>query len=195
MTLLAAWAFFRSMRGMDVPSAARTWGRAAAVGGLAVLVLSFYPLSWRESGIPGGIFTALTGMILLFVTVWALATAAFPRLEFPYQDVFDDLAAVFQGWKKSLGRFAAPLVWLEKLAAFPPLANALAWFRPRRHRWHLVLAAAALPGLFLLLPEVIVEGASPNLRTFLLVVGVYVGIAGAAVLLGYVLLGEYLGIY
>jgi hypothetical protein len=50
-------------------------------------------------------------------------------------------------------------------------------------------------GLFLLLPETLVEGLSPNLGRFMLVVGVYVGIGGAGVLLGYVLLGKYLRIY
>jgi hypothetical protein len=134
-------------------------------------------------------------MAVLFVTVWAVAAAIHPGLPRAVEDIFDDLSALFQGWKTRLGGIALLLVWLEKFAGFLPLRKVLDWFRPRRHRWHLVLVLAALLGLLLLLPETLNEGASPDLQTFLLVVGVYVGIGAAGVLLGYVLLGEFLGIY
>jgi len=195
LTLLAGWVFLGSSRGAELPSAWQPWPRAVVVSILAIVILVVYPSDWREAGIAGGIFTALLGTALLFLVVWALASAVLPGAGASREDIFDDLAALFQGWKPHLGRLAFPLVWLERLVALPRVAMLLDWFRPRRHRWHLVLVAAALLGFFLLLPEMLVEGGAPNPGRFLLVVGVYVGIGAAGVLLGYLLLGGYLGIY
>ncbi len=196
LTLLAGWAFLGSKRGVGLPSASRPWVRALIVSMLAIVILALYPSDWREAGIiAGGIFTALLGMALLFLVVWALASAVLPGAGASREDIFDDLAALFQDWRRRLGRLVFLLAWLERLIALPPVAKLLGWFRPRRHRWHLVLVAAALLGFFLLLPEILVEGGAPNPGRFLLVVGVYVGIGAAGVLLGYLLLGGYLGIY
>ncbi|MBE3119298.1 MAG: hypothetical protein IMZ50_11165, partial [Candidatus Atribacteria bacterium] len=41
----------------------------------------------------------------------------------------------------------------------------------------------------------VAEGISPNLSRALLVVGVYVSLESAGVMLGYLLFGKYLGIY
>lgn len=195
LTLLAGWAFLGLQCGAGLPSASRPWVRALVVSMLAIVILAVYPSDWREAGIAGGIFTALLGMALLFLTVWALASAVLPGAGASREDIFDDLAALFRDWRRRLGRLAFPLTWLVKLIALPPVAKLLNWFRPRRHRWHLVLVAAALLGLFLLLPEMLVEGGAPDPGRFLLVVGMYVGIGAAGVLLGYLLLGGYLGIY
>jgi hypothetical protein len=192
LTLLASWTFLCPAHRAVMPSGPRPFLRAISIGVLASGILAVYPQGWREAGIAGGILTALLGMALLFVTVWAFATAVFPGKEPSAEDFFDDLSALFHGGKK---RLSPPLAWLEKPAAFPPLRKVFDWLRPRRHRWHLVAVVAVLLGLLLLLPEMLVEGGAPNLRTLLLVAGVYIGIGAAGVLLGYVLLGEYLGIY
>ncbi len=57
-----------------------------------------------------------------------------------------------------------------------------------------ILTAVAL-GLLLVTVEAFAEGMSPNLGRALLVVGVYVGLEGAGVALGYILFGKYLGIF
>ena len=195
LTLASGWVFARAARGQDVPSAPRRWGRAVIVSALAIVILAFYPLAWRNSGVPGGVFTALTGMILLFVTAWAITTAVFPAIEFEYEDIFDDLTAIFQGWKMRAGRLTALLAWMEKTAGLPPVRKFFGWFSPRKHRWSLVVLAAVVIGVSLVLVEALVEGLSPNLGRVLLVIIVYVGIEGAGVALGYALLGKYLGIY
>ena len=195
VTLAAGWAFVRAARSTEVPSARLSWGRAGVISGLAILILAFYPLAWRNSGIPGGIFTALAGIVLLFITVWGLATAIFPAAESKYEDIFSDLSAIFQAMFQRFGRADGLLTWLEKLAAFPPLRRLLGWLNPRRHRWNLVILAAVAMGLLLVLVEAVAEGISPNLSRALLVVGVYVSLESAGVMLGYLLFGKYLGIY
>jgi hypothetical protein len=195
LTLAVSWFFARSARGLVAPSASRKWGRVAGVLALFLLILAFYPLAWRDSGIPGALITALTGMALLFVTVWALAAAIFPGAEVDYEDVFDDLAAMYDWLQKKL-RFATGLFnWLEKITALPPVRKIFGWLNPRRHRWKLVLLAAAGMGASLVLVEALAEGLSPNLGLVLMVFSVYIGIEGAGVALGYGLLGRSLGIF
>jgi hypothetical protein len=134
-------------------------------------------------------------MVLLFVVVWALATAIFPSAEFEYEDIFDDLAALYTWLRRKL-RFARGLfAWLDKLFVLPLLCKLFGWFSPRRHRWNLVLLAALGMGISLVLVESLAEGLAPNLGRVLLVFAVYIGIEGAGVALGYGLLGRFLGIF
>lgn len=195
VTLAASWIFARAAHGAEVPFAQRRWGRAVIVSGLAILILAFYPLEWRDSGIPGGIFTALIGMLLLFVTVWGVGTTIFPAVELKYEDIFSDISAILQAMFRRFGREADLLTWMEKLTTFPPIRRLLGWLNPRRHPWNLVILAGVAIGLLLVLVEVFAEGKSPNLGRALLVVGVYVGIESAGVALGYMLFGEYLGFF
>lgn len=195
LTLAAGWVFIRSARGVDVPKAPRPLGRAILISVVSILILALYPLAWRNAGVPGGIFTALAGMALLFVPVWGIATAIIPAMEFTYEDFFDDLSAIFQGLKKRLGRLAASFTWVEKVAAFPPLRRLMEWLNPRKHRWSLVVLVAVAMSLFLLLAEAVMEGMPGNLGRLLMVVSVYTGLEVAGVGLGYALLGRFLGIF
>jgi hypothetical protein len=195
LTLAVSWFFARSACGLVAPSASRKWGRLAGILALFVLLLAFYPLAWRDSGIPGALFTSVTGMALLFVVVWALATAIFPGAEAEYEDVFDDLAAMYDWLRKKL-RFATGLFnWLNKIAGLPLLRKLFGLLSLRKHRWKLVLLAALGMGVSLVLMETLAEGLSPNLGRVLLVFVVYIGIEGVGVTLGYGLLGRFLGIF
>jgi hypothetical protein len=195
ITLATGWVFFNIVHSTEYTFRLRPCARAGIIFGLAILILAFYPLAWRDSSIPGGIFTVLTGMVLLFFPVWGFAVAILPATEFEYEDIFDDLSAIFQGWKKRLGRHSAPLTWLEKAAGLPPLRGLLGWLNPRRHRWNLVLLAGLAMGILLVMGETLAEGMSPNLSRVLLVVSVYVSLEGAGVVMGYLVFGKYLGIY
>jgi len=194
VTLVSGWVFSRLRRGLGVSPASRPWGRAMIISGLAILILAFYPLAWRDSGIPGGIFTALAGMTLLFITVWGLATAIFPTAESKNEDIFSILSAIIQAMSRRFGRAAGYLTWMGKITAYPPVHCLLGWLNPRRHRWNLVILAAVAIGLLLVLVEAVAEGMSPNLGRVLLVVGVYVSLEGAGVVSGYLLFGKFLGI-
>jgi hypothetical protein len=195
VTLAAGSVFSRLARELVAPPVSCPWGRAGIISGLAILILAFYPLAWRNSGVPGAIFTALAGMVLLFVPVWGLATAIFHATEFEYEDIFDDLSAIFQAMFHRFGRATGLLTWMGKLSGFPPVRYLLGWLNPRRHRWNLVVLTAVMMGFLLVLVELVAEGMSPNLGRVLLVVGVYVSLEGAGMVLGYMLFGKYLGIY
>lgn len=195
ITLGAGWIFLRVARSVKISPVGRPWWRVGIISGLAILILAFYPLQWRESGVPGGVFTALVGMSVLFVTTWGLATAIFPINEFEYEDVFDDMAAFFQREEKRMSSLADPIKWAGKTAASQPMRGLLGWLNPRRHRWNLVILAAAAMGLMLVAVEFLAEGMPTNLGRALMVVGVYAGIGGAGVVLGYVLFEKYLGIF
>lgn len=195
ITLGAGWIFLRVARSVKISPVRRPWWRVGIISGLAILILAVYPLQWRESGVPGGVFTALVGMSVLFVTTWGLATAIFPINEFEYEDVFDDMAAFFQREEKRMSSLADPIKWAGKTAASQPMRGLLGWLNPRRHRWNLVILAAAAMGLMLLAVEFLAEGMPTNLGRALMMVGVYAGIGGAGVVLGYVLFEKYLGIF
>lgn len=195
VTLVACWIFGRAAQGAEVPIAQRPWRRALIVSGLTILILAFYPLEWRDSGIPGGIFTALAGMVLLFVPVWGLGTAFFPAIEYKCEDIFSDLSAISQALLRHFGRAADLPPWMERLTPFPPLRRLLDWLNPRRRPWNMVILTAVVTGLLLVTVEAFAEGISPNLNRMLLVVGIYVGLEGAGVALGYILFGKCLGIF
>jgi hypothetical protein len=195
VTLTAGWIFVPAARSAVIPSMGAPWRRAVIISGLAILILIFYPLPWRNSGVPGAIFTALTGMAILFLTVWTAVTAIFPITENKYEDVFDDMFAIFQALSRDFGRMPRLFNWMRKLITIPQVRRLLGWLNPRRHLWNLVVLAAVALGLLLVLVEAAVEGLSTNLGRVLVVIGVYVGLESAGVLLGTQLFRKYLGLF
>ncbi|HLO30516.1 MAG TPA: hypothetical protein VK249_15325, partial [Anaerolineales bacterium] len=83
---------------------------------------------------------------------------------------------------------------LERFARVKWLHRILDWLNPRRHEWNFIIAIAIGMGGLLMLVEAINEGLSQNVSVILLVLGVFLGIEAAAILLGYYLLGGFLGI-
>ena len=69
------------------------------------------------------------------------------------------------------------------------------WLNPRRHPWNLVILLALGMGILLAAAEALGEGLSSNWRLARLVLSVFVSMEGLAVATGYLLLGNYLGIY
>jgi hypothetical protein len=59
----------------------------------------------------------------------------------------------------------------------------------------LAFVSAVAMGLLLILAEAVAEGTASSPGRMLLVVGVYVSLEGAGVVLGYLLFGKYLGIF
>jgi hypothetical protein len=195
VTLASGWTFFRFMRFSESKFALPPWLRVRIIFGLAILILIFFPLTWRNSGVLGAICSALAGIVLLIVTVWGFATTIFTATTFEYEDIFDDLSAIFQGWKKRLGHLASPFTCVEKAAVLPQISGLLGWLNPRRHRWNLVIVAGLAMGLLLVIAETIIEGMSPNVGRVMLVIGVYLILEGSGVVLGYLFFGNYLGIF
>ena len=195
LALAAGWSFMGVARSAEVLSARHPLGRAGVISGIAIIILVFYPLALRDMSVTGAIITALTGMVLLFLPVWAITTAIFPANRIEYEDVFDDWSAIFNNWRQRSGLLAAALVRVEKPSSLLQVRSLFNWVSPRRHRWTLVILTAVAISLLLVLAEAEAEGISPNLGRVLLVVGVFVGLEVTGVILGYLLFGKYLGIF
>ncbi len=118
-----------------------------------------------------------------------------PVIEFGYEDVFDDVSAIIKEWGKHIQILDGTVHWILKAIAQKPMKGILGWINPRRHRWNLAIITAAGLGLMLVLVEALSEGVPTTLERMLLVGGVYIGLGGAGVMLGYVLFGRYLGIF
>jgi hypothetical protein len=67
------------------------------------------------------------------------------------------------------------------------------WIHPRAHPWRFTGAAALLVGAGLFLAQ-LREGPPPNLQTALLLALIFIGVETAMTLLGFALLGGYLGL-
>jgi hypothetical protein len=141
--------------------------------------------------IPGGIFSALLGMIILFISTWALATAIFPQNEANFEDIFDDLAAIYRKAKSRI-RF---LSQLEDFAKVSWLHNLFDTLNPRKHKWNLVILIGLAMGVSLMVLEAFREGISSSPSVVLLVFGVFVAIESAGIILGYILFSKFLGIF
>jgi hypothetical protein len=186
--LTGLW-LYRLGRNISVFSTNREWVRLL-VFPLSVLILAIYPADLQVS-IPGGIFSALLGMALLFLCAWALATVIFPPAEMRFKDVLDDFASIYQAAKPRVRALSG----LGRLTSMRWLRGGLDWLNPRRHRWNLIVIIALAMGVALLFAEFIHEGVAASANVVLLVSAVFIGIEGLGVILGYFLFAEFLGIF
>ncbi len=194
LTLLAGWRTVALGRLLDGPSSSGSWLETMGVCLAAFLILWLYPETWRQS-VPGAIFSAITGMAILFIAASVLARQVFPppiRLD---EDFLDDLMALYI-WAKAHAGFAGPFFCRieEHITANSGACVLLNWLNPRKHVWNAILLAALGMGLALLLTEALGEGL-PQRNLFLTVLAVFVGIEGTGVLLGYALFKQYLGLF
>jgi len=193
-TALAGWWIYRSTQNIPLASGNRSWTRAIIIGLANITILAVYPPSW-DNGIGGGILTALLGMLILFVSLWALAIAIFPQTNILFEDSMDDFVAIYR-WFKSHAGFAVRLFnFAEKLVNLAWMRALLGWLNPRKHNWNFIILIAVGMGIALASAEAIGEGASPDLGKFVLVMSVFIGIGGAGVIFGYLLLADFLGIF
>ena len=195
LNLLVGWLFLRQAGRTEISATQRLVRRAILISIAGVFVLAFYPLGWRDASLAGALFTIIIGILVLFLTVWAIATAIFPELDFTYEDFFDDLAAIYRWKKVRFARFSFLFGWFEKVAALPLVRRLVDWLNPRKHHWNLVILLAVGMGIGLAAAEAVGEGLPGNWRLAGLVLSVYVSMESLAVVVGYLLFGKYLGIY
>jgi len=157
---------------------------------VSIFILAIYPTDLLES-VAGGIFTALVGMLILFISTWALATAILPRNEMGYEDILDDFAAIYREIKSRI-KF---IPRLENVTKIGWLQSFFSWLNPRRHKWNFIVMIALIVGGSLMVVETFHEGLSSDSNVVLLVIAVFLGIEGAGIVLGYLLFEEFLGIF
>jgi hypothetical protein len=191
VTALTGWQIFRCS---DSQLGRGSWRPGAIICPTGVLILAVYPSVWDE-GFFGGISTALLGMVLFFIVVWALSIGISPEIDDQYEDSIDDLGAIYR-WIKAHAVFVNGLFQMdEKFIRQLPIRSILGWLDLRKHAWNFVILAAIAMGIALALAEAIGEGVSPIPGRFAIVMAVFIGIEGAGILFGYALLARFLGIY
>lgn len=174
----AAWFLLSAPAAKSPRSAART---KLAIPAGALVALALYPENFRNS-IPGAIFTAFCGSLLLFVVVWSVGTALLPALEESSTDLLDDVTALLAPWLRgALGRG-------ERRIRRPH--NLPARLNPRRMGWALAVLTGLACGALLVAQELAQPGLSPHGSRRVLVVAVYLFLESAGVLTGYALLAE-----
>ncbi len=194
LTALAGWWIYRSAKNISLASGNRSWRRAIIICLASIIILALYPPSW-DGGVVGGILTALLGMLILFIPLWALAITMFPKVDIRFEDSMDDFVAIYR-WFKSYAGLAVGLFNLaEKFVNLAWMRALLEWLNPRRHNWNFIVLIAVATGIALASAEAIGEGASPDFGRFVLVMSVFIFIGGIGVLVGYRLLGKFLGLY
>ncbi len=106
------------------------------------------------------------GMILLFVLSSAIAKLVFPSTDgYPptsghppvgesYEDLLDDLVALYQ-WTQVHAHFAGFIFsGMEKLAKISWVRTFVNWLNPRQHTWNMMILAALGMGTALVVAEV-----------------------------------------
>lgn len=198
LTALVLWSLSHACRSLPVRSPLHHWARASMLSSAGILLLALYPEELRQS-IGGELLTISVGIAFLFVLVWALGTMISSSLHPSFEDVFDDLAAVYQGLKAHLKPLDTLLHVCENASAtlltLPLVRPLLQWLNPRKHPWHGTLLLGMVIGLLLLLSEMTVEGSPHSLRTLALVAAIFIGVESAGVLLGYALFAKLLGLF
>ncbi len=102
LTLLAGWRTVALGRLLDGPSRSGSWLETMGVCLAAFLILWLYPETSRQN-VPGAIFSAITGMAILFIPTSVLARQVFPLLMRLEKDFLDDLMALYT-WAKAHAR-------------------------------------------------------------------------------------------
>jgi len=174
---------------MSFSSVNRLWIRAILFP-VSMFILAIYSADLLE-GIPGGIFSALLGMVLLFISTWALATAIFPQTEMEFEDVLDDFASIYRGIK-SHAKFISRL---ENFVKANRSHTLFSWLNPRKHKWNFIILIVLAMGGSLMLMEALNEGLSTNTNVVLLILAIFLGVEGAGIILGYFLFAGFLGIF
>jgi hypothetical protein len=189
VTILVSLMLYRMVVKSPFAFANSSWTRIILFP-VSIFVLAIYPADLLET-VAGGIFTALLGMLILFISTWALATVILPWNETGYKDVFDDFAAIYREIKSRI-KF---IPRLEGVTNISWLQRLFSWLNPRRHKWNSIMLIALVMGGSLMLVEALSEGISKDAHVVLLVLGVFLGLEGTGIVLGYFLFAEFLGIF
>lgn len=160
-----------------------------------VLIFVVYPSGWRQN-IFGEICTVALALVLSFLLIWLIVNSLFPISPNTYfEDSMDDISAVVLWITKhiKISKFLfSPFLKLSNLSVFRLFIN---WLNPRLHRWNFAILIASLMAIYLTLVQTIGEGIKPGSSNFMLIVVIFLSFESGAILFGYRLFADYLGIF
>jgi hypothetical protein len=164
--------------------------------GIAVILHPLPPTYWgRVSLIELGLMLLLAVVcaFALAAAFWRLRTEKPPRNLTP-ADAIDDLWTLL---RLPLTRSSAVLPhrmvgWVESMNS-DRFFRRLPWLNPRLHPWRFAFFLGVLVGAGLVIAG-LQEGLPPSLQIGLLVMGIFISAELAATLIGFALLGGYLGL-
>ena len=194
LTALTGWLILRLTPNANPNPRHGLSSRAIFVFMTCISILSVYPANWRQS-MPGAIFTAGLGLVLLLLLTWGATTALFPPADTAFEDSLDDVAAIYHWLKKRASFIASLCDAVETIIGLPALQGLFRWLNPRKHRWNFAILMALALGILLALSQAIGEGIAPGRGRFALLVTIFISGEALAVLLGYGLLARYLGVF
>ena len=147
----------------------------------------------------------LAAELVLMIGFTAACTAAFaiisrsvqipvPPRELTPADAIDDLWALVRVPVVKIKR-VLPTAFVEWVAGFcsDRLFAHAGWLDPRRHPWRFACGLGLFAGAVLLLAQ-LREGLPPSLMAGLLIAGIFLSVEFIATLLGFAVLGVYLGL-
>lgn len=205
LTALTGWWFSRVVRRLQEMTVIgercrieRAFTSSLLIVFSCTIILAIYPPEWRQS-LFGGIFTALAGILILMILLAVLKPILLVQIDDNYDDVFDDLAAVWRGisdwFRKRVTWLVAILGRLETFFVSRSINLVVSWLNPRLHPWRMGMIISMGLGLGLVITQTIGEGVPSDPSHLLLVSLVLSGGEAFGVMIGYLLFGKYLGIY
>ena len=192
LTALACWFIHYATPNGPASVAPGAWIRTGCIALVSILILATYPASWQQS-IHGALFTALTGLVIFFVAVWAWVMVTIPVQAMVFEDFIDDLASIYRWLKGHAGYLSALFTVFEKMRNWSLVSAVIRWLNPRQHPWNSLVLIGIFMGAVLALAEAVGEG-GPGPR-FAMVVAVFIGLESAGILLGYALIAQPLGLF
>ena len=135
----------------------------------------------------------LIGGLALWIAFRGIPTASPPPTLTP-ADAIDDLWSLVRVPVMKAGAFFPPVMieWMSRFNSDRLFAR-VGWLDPRKHPWRFTGAAGLLVGVLLVLAQ-LQEGLPPSLGIGLLVVGIFISVEFVASLVGFALVGGYLGL-
>ena len=191
LTILVGWSIHRLVRvsESEASSVHSGWLVAIGISLVGAVICALYPENWRQYVAVGGfgtvfiLFTALLGMVIFFVAVWAWGRVVFPSRQAYEEDFIDDLAALYRRFKAYAGRLSILLVPLEKLLGSSLLRPVINWLNPRKNRWYGVALVGILIGAMFAFGET-------GLHTGIGRIELFAGIECPGLLVGYALFAK-----
>ncbi len=159
------------------------------------LIFAIYPSNWRLN-LSGEIFTVALGLLLFFLLIRLITNSLFPVLHgIRFDDSIDDIAALISYALSRFNFLKFIFLPIKKLSSSSFPRRIFNFLNPRLHKWNPAVIAALLAAVILTLNQTIGERVYPGSPHFVIIIIIFMSFETGALLLGYFLFSDYLGIF